>query len=376
MSAGLKEATITYQENENYTEANATVIFTVNKTSTPVVIEPVENANFGDDVTVNVTVENATGKVTFIVDGVKETKDLNDGNVSYTIEDIAAGNHTVIVIYEGDDNHTITYAMYNFTIDKKESLIKEAVANPVIEGQTSVINVAMNSTESGSVIIEINGMNVTVPINNGNATFEIVLSENATGKVYYLGDDKFNAAAPVEFTAVVNPKADSIVTITTDSLTICESATIEALLNGAASDDIIYIINGVETNVIGQVVAGTYNVVAVFEGNATHKANSTNKTFTIEKLDVPITISVDESYNVTDTVNIAVTAINGTNITINGEAFDASKTSYAAGTYTITAVFEGNATHNANILTQLLLYLKVMLLTTLTVQPRHSLLIS
>ena len=254
--------------------------------------------------------------------------------------------------------------MYNFTIDKKESLIKEVVADPVIEGQTSIINVTMNSTESGSVIIEINGMNVTVPINNGNASFEIALNETATGKVYYLGDDKFDAATPVEFTAVVNPKADSFVTITTDSLTICESATIEALVNGAASGDIIYMINGVETNTIDLVVAGTYNVVAIFEGNATHKANSTNKTFTIEKLDVPITISVNESYNVTDTISIAVTAIDGTNITVNGEAFDAGKTSYAAGTYTVTAVFEGNATHNVMLIVQVkhLLLIRLILL--------------
>ena len=92
-------------------------------------------------------------------------------------------------------------------------------------------------------------------------------------------------------------KEDSIVVITTDSLTIGESAVISATVNGDVSDNIKYIINGVETDTIDKVEAINYVVVAVFEGNSTHKANSTSKSFVVGKKDPSISISVEDRDN-------------------------------------------------------------------------------
>ena len=185
--------------------------------------------------------------------------------------------------------------------------------------------------------------------------FEILLTSTTDGKVYYLGNDIFAPAETKDFTAVVNSKKDSVVVITTDSLVIGESVVISATVNGASSNAVKYFINGIETNTISSVEAITYNVVAVFEGNSTHKTNSTTKTFTVKsdsmvKEDSVVVITTDslvigESVVISATVNGA--SSNAVKYFINGiETNTISRVE--AITYNVVAVFEGNNTHKTN----------------------------
>ena len=340
-TAGLNNITVKYiaDSNSKYSDDEVTAYYIVYKKSAEITITPITGVKAGDDVTIEYTTDSDATVVVF-VDGV-ETKQITD---------ITAGKHTVIATVAENDKYLSATANYTFEVTKSDSLIKEITVDSVTEGQKTIINITMNSTESGNVIIEINGVNYTAPIKNDNASFEIALNQTTDIKIYYLGDDKFEAAESKTVTAVLNPKSDSIIVIDEPEFNIGQSATITATVNG---NPVQIYINGVEQSTISNVQAITYNVEARFTGNATHKANSTSKTFTVNKLDVLINVSatptkVGEKTTVTvniteDATGIVVINVNGTEYSINiseTKTLDVSMPN--KGTVTVTVYYLGD----------------------------------
>ena len=71
----------------------------------------------GDNTTVEVSIPNATGNVSVIVDGVETVVALDEnGTASIPVNNVAAGEHSIVVIYSGDDTHDSAYKMSNFTV--------------------------------------------------------------------------------------------------------------------------------------------------------------------------------------------------------------------------------------------------------------------
>ena len=318
-------------------------------------------------VTVNINAS-ATKNVTISWDSVSPVNVslelMGDVKVGYyqLPEVLSAGSHIVTVSYAGDDNLGAKSYSLIYNMAKKSSLIKDVLVNPVIEGTKSVINVTMNSTESGSVIVEINGINYTVGLKNGNAVFEIVLDSTTDGKVYYLGDDQFEPTSHCDFTAVVNPKHDSIIVINTPVLNIGESTTVNATVNGKIVEDVGYTINGLVTDSITCVEAINYTITAVFEGNSTHKANSTTKVFHVYKITpiiTPIitpnnivygndtTISVNIGNGATGFIIITVDGIEYTaKIDTNGKASKTISNLVAGSDKVVIVAYDGNSKYN------------------------------
>lgn len=107
LAAGPHNVTATYSGDSAFTgSTSATLTQTVNQTaSTTALVSSVNPSTVGDSVTLTTTVTpaNASGTVTFTVDGAAQTPvALSGGVAAYTTSSLVAGAHTLTVAYSGD----------------------------------------------------------------------------------------------------------------------------------------------------------------------------------------------------------------------------------------------------------------------------------
>ena len=235
-----------------------------------------------------------------------------------------------------------------FTTEKQQGIISSVEADRVYVGTNSTITIKMNSTESGRLIVEIDGVNRTVAINNSKAVLNIALGvgvHNIT--VYYDGDYYFTPASPAHGLAIVDDKITSVITINDASLEIGKETIFTAILNGEESDKITYTVNGNATD-RAVIYSGIYEVTASFAGNQTHKATSTTRYFSTDKESVNVTINspnlvIGSPYTFTGKVN----GVDNSNLVFTVNGVEGSTINVVAGTYTVVATFKGNDTHNS-----------------------------
>ena len=114
------------------TQSNTTT-FTVKTKSLP---ELDVDVDIADDIITVEVLEDAVGDVDVIVDGEKVSGKVSDDKIIVDISDLAPGNHSVEVIYDGDK-----YASYDETTDfevpKVDDYTIEIGANDIVEGSTT-----------------------------------------------------------------------------------------------------------------------------------------------------------------------------------------------------------------------------------------------
>ena len=166
--------------------------------------------------------------------------------------------------------------------------------------------------------------------------------------VVYDGDYYYTGASAVG-NVTVKDKLNSTVVIGDATLVIGEEITFNATVNNEVLGSGNITVNGV-ANATVNVTAGTYIVVATFAGNSTHKAANATRVFSINKTAVTVTIdtptwTIGDEYIFTGKVNDVTTNLT---FIINGVR-NATIANVSAGTYLVTAIFEGNFTHEAGI---------------------------
>ena len=180
-------------------------------------------------------------------------------NIVYTINTVttdkivnasASVTYTITATFAGNSSHKANSTTYVVTATKKTSNISSVAVNEVYYGNTSSINVTMNSTESGSVIIQIDNTNYTVGITSKEAKFTIntlsIGTHNVT--VYYLGDDYYKVANPYKTSIKVKDKEISKISIDSFELKVGENKTITVKINDKVNNNVNITINGKVTN--------------------------------------------------------------------------------------------------------------------------------
>ncbi len=188
-----------YNGDETYPASNRTVEFTVdyvvkNETSVSV------NVTTGDDsvsIEVEVTPNDATGNVTFEINGTSYSLNLVDGKANTTISNLTPGNYSITVKYGGDENFNESSQEISFTI--KDDGIK-VVAPDVVKYFHGPERFAVNVTDNEgnpiankSVTININGVPYTrttnesgiasIAVNLGVGVYDITSTvDNTTAK--------------------------------------------------------------------------------------------------------------------------------------------------------------------------------------------------
>ena len=303
LPAGDYNVTATYNGDANYTESIGKANFTVRAIDSSVSVD-VSNITYGDNETIKYNViEGATGTVNITVtgdNGVTKTftdVPIENGTVGVNVADLPAGNYSVNVTYNGDNNYKSSSSVANFSVSK---------ASPTLSVNTTDID--YNTTEPVKVnVTGVEGGDVPT----GNVT---VIVRNASGEVVY------NKTHPIE---------NGVVTVPVENLP-------------AGDYDVNVTYNG-DSNYANSTFTGSFTV------------NSINSTVTVEP--VNITYGADETikYNVTDgatgTVNITVTGPDGVTRTFNDVPIEngtvgVNVADLPAGNYTVNVTYNGDGNFN------------------------------
>ena len=198
---------------------NGTAVVNTNQTEP---VKEVSNATIttpgdvkaGESANVDVAIPNATGNVSVIVDGVETVVPLVNGTASVPISNVSAGEHSVVVIYPGDETHAQTHSSSTFSVpvpfatefvdivvfnDLNVSATLVGADGDVIADATITYTIG---SESGSVVT------------NSNGQFTIKGESGVLMTIIYAGDDSYFATnTSIKFdTAVPSvPQSTSIV---------------------------------------------------------------------------------------------------------------------------------------------------------------------
>ena len=318
----------------------------------------------GENATITVTVENATGDVTITVGNITKTDSLTDGKVIFVIPDLSKGNYTIDLAYAGDDNFNNATANSTLTVNAKEEPVpsKENVtmnitADPVSDGEDAVVVVVLPEDATGNVTVG----NTTVPVVNGTASVPVsgLAVGNTTLPVVYSGDDKYNPAED-NVTITVNPKEEPVpskenatMDVVADKAVEDENSTITVNLPKDATGNVTAVVegnpytapvvNGTATISIPGLRPGNYTAHVTYSGDDKYNPASKDIPYEVEEADKSDIVSapdVTKYYggserfvvNVTDSEGNPV-ANKSVTIVINGQKYD--RTTKADGTTSI-----------------------------------------
>ena len=234
------------------------------------------DAYYGLNPYVEVNLHNATGNVTFTVNGVTYRKELVNGTAIQEFTNYTLGRNTVAFAYEGDENFNPISKSYNFNANANIE------APTIYNFQPAIITVYMGEA-TGNVTFAMSGESYIVPIENGKATcvFENYVIGSNTVSVAYSGDDTFNPFSTTKKFDVLNKENATILssvyrTADKNMVIICipfGTGNVNVTING--KDEVLELIDGVAYYNIGADDNITEINVKYDGNNRLNPANST-----------------------------------------------------------------------------------------------------
>ncbi len=372
----------------NSTSGNATENNNTNTTITkinPNLSVVIPDVNVGEDVFVEITMNSTiNGKVVIIIYGNTYDLAVSNGKVMCKIPDLSAGSYSISVRFDGNDYFTAAEKTVSFKVIETQSQENgtntstgnitdnnetsgnatgnntgNATGNntntnitkidpnlsvsvsDVNAGETVVVNVSINESATGKIVVTVKCGDEFVSISNGKGTHSIpnLPSGDYSVTVKFNGDDYFNADIKYASFRVIETQ-----TQTNDTNATTGNATEGNSTSGNAT--------GNNTN------ATTGNAT---EGNSTSgNATGNNTNATITKLDPNLSVSVsDVNAGETVIVNVSIkenitgkviVVVNGFEFSLdvsNGKA-TLPIANLTSGDYSVTVRFDGDDYFNAD----------------------------
>ena len=129
LNAGEYNIKATFEGNDHYKAANATTTLTVAKSESHLTIQPIPETAYGEDINIIINVQNdATGTITLTVNGENYIKNIENGQATFNITGLNAGNYEAIANYTGDTNYLASQNSTQFTV-KSSMKTFEDIAN-------------------------------------------------------------------------------------------------------------------------------------------------------------------------------------------------------------------------------------------------------
>ena len=245
LTAGDYVCSITYDGDNNHIKSDAKANVNVKKFEkmNSTVLLNIGDAKLGEDLTIDISVLNATGQVLFMFDGFSAYLDLEDGQTGCIIEEISSGIHIVDVVYLGDDYYKPSHNNASFEVLKKANHIDIIVSEPKI-GVNTRIDVEIPDA-TGEVSIFVDNICYKKELDGGKASLNV--ESLAVGDhdviVVYMGDENYYSAY-----ATKHIPATALNSVFTD-ITVSGVGVITATLKDSnkkpiANADIKYSVNG------------------------------------------------------------------------------------------------------------------------------------
>ncbi|MBQ6099376.1 MAG: hypothetical protein IJL02_05880 [Methanobrevibacter sp.] len=206
LDVGEYICTLEFGGDDNHLKSNATVKINVEKfikTPTEILLN-ISDAEVGRDVNVSISVSGVTGNVTVIVDGNGTVVSLDEnGAASYVIPAIVAGEHSVAVVYFGDDTHDSAYAAKQITAPISVSQF----TNITVSGEgiitLSLVDGDGNPIGGANVTYSVNG-NAAAAVTAGDGSILIPAASNSVVLISFEGNDN---VLPVNATIILKDVA-------------------------------------------------------------------------------------------------------------------------------------------------------------------------
>ena len=317
---------------DKYEPAVNTTSFTVDKKVTPsmdIEVDIPENGSGSVDVDLP---DDAGGNVTVVVDGeVVAVVDVINGSADVPIDDLDPGNHTVEVIYSGDDKYDSVSNTTVVSVPRISDYSMNVTASDIIFGDETNIIVELPGDIDGVVLLDIDGVGYYVNVSNGVAEFNVPVDlkvGNYTVVATFVGNDKYDSKSnSTSFT--VKGKSVSIDISVNGSDIVIElpddaGGNVTVVVDG--NESVVPVVNGTAVVPVDDLEPGNHSVEVIYSGD--DKYGPANETC---EVDVPkhvpdvdissednnliITLPEDATGNVTVVVDgneSVVPVVNGT----------------------------------------------------------------
>ncbi len=349
VTAGDLTVNVAYFGDDKYTNASNSTTVAVKAKQDAGLDVSVADISVGQSATVSIVINaNVTGKVT--IDGNEVT--IADGKGTFTIDNLAAGEHTVTAVFAGDKYFKADEKTAAFTVTKLDSPISIEIPKSqytafdnfqITIGNVTAVNVTVNSKayavkadgtvdidttalDAGAYTVVVsNAETATYKANSTSKSFTIVKKASEVsidvGASYNVGDD---------FAIEIDNNTAATVTINGDSYEIKDGKVV------------------VDTTALA---AGEYTVFASIAGDGKYLASNATATFNVNKLAAPAILithgeAIEGSDMAVDVIIVGasgVVNINGKNITLTEAKATTTFTDLLAGNMVVNVLYFGDA---------------------------------
>lgn len=348
------------QVNSKFTVDKATLKFDVD----------IKDVIAGDDEIITVSnLSDATGKLSFTVNGKTYQKAITDGKAVLKLSKLDMGDYSLEITYKGDANHYNTsYAtvFYIKGLTTKVSL----VINNAAYGKILTAKATVDKNATGTVRFVTENITYDVAVKNGVATWKF--SGINAGKheisAKYLGDNYYvSSNTTAEYTV---SKAKSSIVLYVNEVYLNENIRIYTNLSANATGKVLYSMNGYYSPrnkpivdsvchwYISPLDTGNYTVIAVYAGDDNYYGCNTTFILSVTQKRSILNVEInDAGINDRVTANINLKTVEDVKLTgnvtlkVNGNLYDIlvedGETTVVlgklpAGNYSFEATYNGN----------------------------------
>ena len=376
LAAGDYTVTVKYAGDDKYTGVDVTKGVNVAKAQ-PVLGVVIADVDYGNGFVIEATLTGVNsaslnGNVIVTVNGKEYTVKVTDGKGIATGDKLAAGTYAFAAAWAGDDNYNIVTENGDFKVNKIDSSVAVNVNNIKV-GEELTITVNVPSDATGDVTVSVDGKEYKVAIENGKAvkTISGLKADDYTVTVKYAGDNNYNAAVAASSFTV--SKVDSTMDVTVNDIVFGGDLTVDAVLPGDATGEVVITVNGVDyhvaiengkaTETIDGLAAGDYTVTVKYAGDDKYTGVDVTKGVNVAKAQPVLGVVIaDVDYGNGFVIEATLTGVNSAPlsgnviVTVAGKEYIVEVTDgkgiftgdkLAAGTYGFAAAWAGNDNYNA-----------------------------
>ena len=376
LAAGDYTVTVKYAGDDKYVGVEITEGVNVAKAQ-PVLGVVIADVDYGNGFVIEATLTGVnsaplSGNVIVTVAGKEYTVKVTDGKGIATGDKLAAGTYAFAAAWAGDDNYNIVTENGDFKVNKIDSSVAVNVNNIKV-GEELTITVNVPSDATGDVTVSVDGKEYKVAIENGKAvkTISGLKADDYTVTVKYAGDNNYNAAVAASSFTV--SKVDSTMDVTVNDIVFGGDLTVDAVLPGDATGEVVITVNGVDypvpivdgkaTGTISGLAAGDYTVTVKYAGDDKYVGVEITEGVNVAKAQPVLGVVIaDVDYGNGFVIEATLTGVNSAPlsgnviVTVAGKEYIVEVTDgkgiftgdkLAAGTYGFAAAWAGNDNYNA-----------------------------
>ncbi|WP_458403479.1 Ig-like domain repeat protein [Methanobrevibacter sp.] len=315
----------------SYNDVN--VIFNFTKTRiNPEMIISVDDVNVGESIIVNVELPSEiTGNLTISMGNFTQAKEITSSKTMFELDNLDAGEYTVNIYYSGDEHYDFASKEAIFNVNKYNSTTEISVVDMKV-GEDVVVTVKVCDGATGSIILNVNGINRTLNLVGSQATYTLNSVSRGDYKISaaYSGDLKYLPSWD-EISFGID-KQNSTIAVNVENIVYGQVAIIEVILNSNATGNVSVSVdnknktakieNGKVKFNISDLSAGTKDVHVTYGGDNEYNSKECSATFNVDKSSTSVFVNADD-IKIGSDAGISVSVLNGVtgNVTIicNGE---------------------------------------------------------